>query len=68
MRIYRKKIKQTALLFKDVFENMDYKNLSALKEMLGHNAMNARPLHTYIGESDKQGKNICTYQLISKAK
>ncbi|XP_038155551.1 uncharacterized protein LOC119792815 [Cyprinodon tularosa] len=54
MQEFYRSICNQAESLKDVFENMDYKNLSALKEMLGHNAMNARPLHTYIGESDKQ--------------
>ncbi|MED6257606.1 hypothetical protein ATANTOWER_027986, partial [Ataeniobius toweri] len=52
---YRNICKQAESL-KDIFENMDYKNLHLLKEIQVHDVMD-RPSHTNMGERDNQAEN-----------
>lgn len=43
--------------FQNVFENMDNKKLSLLKELLVHNAMRDKPTNSSAEEKDAQGKD-----------
>lgn len=42
--------------FQNVFENMDNKKLSHLKELLVHNALRDKPSNSIAGERDANGK------------
>ncbi|GLD57311.1 zonadhesin-like isoform X1 [Lates japonicus] len=52
---YRNICQQTETL-KNVFENMDHKKLSLLKELLVHNAMCDKPSNSTVGERDAQAE------------
>ncbi|XP_051252661.1 uncharacterized protein LOC127361792 [Dicentrarchus labrax] len=52
---YRNICQQTETL-KNVFENMDHKKLSLLKELLVHNAMRDKPSNSSAGERDTQAE------------
>lgn len=43
--------------FQNIFESMDHKKLSLLKELLVHNAMRDKPSNSSAGERDTKGKN-----------
>ncbi|KAM7413317.1 hypothetical protein PAMA_020621 [Pampus argenteus] len=50
---YRNICQQTEM-FKNIFENMDYKKLSLLKELLAHNAMRDKSSNSSVRERDPQ--------------
>ncbi|XP_054884304.1 uncharacterized protein si:ch211-286b4.4 [Poeciliopsis prolifica] len=54
MQEFYRNICQQAESLKDVFENMDSKNLSLLKKILVHNVRKDVLSHTHIGEGDNQ--------------
>ncbi|XP_027854675.1 uncharacterized protein LOC114133186 isoform X2 [Xiphophorus couchianus] len=54
MQEFYRNICQQAESLKDVFENMDSKNLSLLKEILVHNVRKDVLSHTHVGEGDNQ--------------